>query len=247
MLVMVSEKALLRPFAMSLEDVKRLSPSEYAELLKCVYEMCRKEIENVFEKDPQVMELVICDGKVIHVSKEPVSRETIERLIHERGKPCFIISRPIPIEETTWTCLDDDYYPSIEVFLGGAEWPDEHVIEHGVSVVCDFDTGCPAYFFDERLGERLVMPPITLEWRRGSHLNRPFIYFYREVKIGVRDERGAVRCSRANVAFVVDWHDSPFVLINPGRVGLIGRRIMFDLDVRITLDPVRRLTVARLL
>jgi len=245
--MMVNRKVLLRPFDMSIEDVERLSPSEYAELLKYVYEMCKEEIEDVFRKNPQAMELVICDGKVIHISKEPVSRETIERLVHEHEKPCFIISRPIPIEEARWTRLDDDYYPSIEVFLGGAEWPDGQVIERGVNVACDFDTGCPTYFLDERLGERFVVPPMVLEWRRGSHLNRSFIYFYREVKIGVRDEEGAVRCKRVNVAFIVDWHDSPFVLINPTRAGLIGRKIMFDLSMRVTLDPIRRVTITRLL
>jgi len=49
---MVGEKALLRPFDVSSEDVERLSPSEYPELLKCVHKICRKEIKDISEKSP---------------------------------------------------------------------------------------------------------------------------------------------------------------------------------------------------
>lgn len=59
------------------------------------------------------------------------------------------------------------------------------------------------------------------------------------MKVGVKDAKNE-RCLSKTVEGVEEWDDvskNPYKMVNPRREGFIGRDLMLQLLVRITLDP----------
>ncbi|MFN3622416.1 MAG: hypothetical protein ACK4TI_05950, partial [Nitrososphaerales archaeon] len=105
--------------------------------------------------------LLVCDKKVIAASKDRYgfSLKQVARVEEELGKPCYLLSGETLIEETAeWSRLgDEDYYPTIEVYLGEEGWDDRRVFRDGVKVRSDFDTGNPEYaVFNEMYCSRIL-------------------------------------------------------------------------------------------
>ncbi len=237
------------PFNIPLEDFKRLSLDEYASLLEKAYWMCREKVEKIFEKE-NVHHVVVCDGNVIYRSSDVdgIPGEVVNNLMMEMGKPCYVFSREDMVEEVSWIKVNGDYYPTVELFLGGREWEEGRVLREGRKVAADFDTGNPYYtIFSEELGEGIVPPPKVYETHRGVHLGRTYLYFLREVKIGVEDAGGRFKCRLLRVRFVRRWRQSPLLLANPKRRGYTGRRLMFTYNFKITLNPQSRTSKIELL
>ena len=243
-------KARLRsPFDIPLEELATLTLGEQEELLKRAYELSKQAIMRAFSENPDVVEVVVCDGQVIYMARElgEIDMELLEELMSQYGKPCYVFGRPEMVEEAAWASIDGDWYPTVELLIGSPAWDDRALSELGRRVVADFDTGCPTYFFDERVAEGIAPPPQAREMRMSLHLGRPFFYFPRRVRMGIRDVEEAFRSALAYAAFVRRWPESPLTLINPRREGLVGRKLMFDLALELMLNPVRRTTLMRLL
>ena len=166
--------------------------------------------------------------------------EVVAQTEQQRNKPCFILTRPVLVEETAvWSNLGrGDYYPTVEVFLGARVWNESEVFSRGTSVISNFDTGNPALaVFDESLCYRLSGEQRPA--RQDVHLGRFYRYRPRLMKIGVEDGQRQRVIERV-VEGVESWNDparNPFKLANAGRQGFVGRDLMFQLLFQITLHP----------
>ncbi len=110
------------PFNIPLERSRRLSLDEYMPLAEKAYRMCREKVEKLFEKE-NVHHIVVCDGDVIYTSSDVdgILGEVVNNLMMKRGKPCYVFSREDMVEEASWIKVNEDYYPTVELFLGGRE------------------------------------------------------------------------------------------------------------------------------
>ncbi|MEM0172256.1 MAG: hypothetical protein QXV57_06825 [Thermoproteota archaeon] len=196
--------------------------------------------------------LLVCDKKVIAASKNRYgfTLRQITQAEDELGKPCYLLSGEALIEENAeWSRLgDEDYYPAIEVYLGKEEWSDESVFNKGVKVRSDFDTGNPEYaVFNEAYCRRILEEADGIGY--GQHLGRGYSYYFRSMKIGIRDgEKG--RCLTKIVEGVDNWSDirlNPYIIANPNREGFVGRDLMLKLFFKITLDPALKRSSWKLL
>ncbi|MFQ6074558.1 MAG: hypothetical protein ACE5Z5_00290 [Candidatus Bathyarchaeia archaeon] len=240
--VLVSEG--LDPFDMPLTEFEELSFEEYSSMAERAYELCKEKIKETFG-DENVYHVVVCKGEVVYKSDDVagVDSRVIKGLIAKMDSPCYVFSREDMVEETRWTRLNDDYYPTIELNLGGKEWVDEDVVDRGREVLADFDTGNPYYIiFNEEISENIVPSPSPYETHRGVHLGEPYWYFPKEVKISVKDVEGAFRCKVMRVRFVRLWEKSPLLLANPKREGFVGRNLMLTFNFKITLDPLTHIS-----
>ncbi|MBC8229175.1 hypothetical protein H8E77_06475 [bacterium] len=78
--------------------------------------------------------------------------------------------------------------------------------------------------------------------RRGLHLGWIYHFYPCLMKIGITDGEKR-RCLEKFVEGVEDWNNlsrNPYKIVNPKREGFIGRDIMLNLLVKITLDPVSK-------
>jgi len=104
-------------------------------------------------------------------------------------------------------------------------------------VLSDFDTGNPYYtIFNEKSGENIIASVPFYETHRGMHLERPYWFFLREVKICIEDIIQKFKCKPMQARFVMFWEESPLLLANPRRNGFVGRNIMFSFNLRVILN-----------
>lgn len=182
--------------------------------------------------------LVLCNGGVVHSSDHEVSDEVLSNLERRYGKPCYAVTEDI-VEEASWSALDDDSYPTVQVFIGLTDWQDEQVFESGLRFVADFDTGNPdlAAFGQEYLTGLKPSPMGAL--RRGIHLGRYYDYHVLEAKICMQDVNGRRRCAAKLCRSVMWWqrHEkNPFLLANPNRKAFVGRDLMMKFPFDILLS-----------
>lgn len=235
----------LDPFALSLTEYQALSSDETWALTQALYARYGHWLHQQFEQSRAAL-LAVCDHQVVYSSPDRYdfhADEVVERIQRERHKPCFILTRPVPVEERcTWSDLGQgDFYPTLEVYLGARAWSDAEVFSKGTPVIADFDTGNPALaVFDEALCFRLSGE--TRPLRQDLHLGRPYRYRPRLMKVGITDGWNQRVLERV-VEGVEGWGDAarnPFRLANPRREGFVGRDLMQQALVQITLDPRRR-------
>jgi len=223
------------------EGYSRVANRIIAERLHKLHgDLIRKEF-----KRTKAQSIVLCNGKVIYSSKnryEP-SDEEIRKMEEEMGKPCFIITgEPMIEEKSSWSYLSaEDYYPTIETYIGVSSWKDEDVFKKGIRVICDFDTGNPEYMvLDEEVCRRITEEvPIR---RIGYHLGMLYSYYPRNMRIGVTDGIRK-RCLNKIVEGVDNWHDvesNPYKIANPRREGFVGRDLMLRLFLKLILDPLSK-------
>ena len=76
--------------------------------------------------------VVLCDGRVVYASGREPSDEEIRGMEKNLGKACYVLTED-PIEESRWSPIGDgDYYPTIDAFIGGAEWDEEGAFHQGL-------------------------------------------------------------------------------------------------------------------
>lgn len=252
------------PFSIPVERFRNASLDEVLKLRSMAYELCREEIERAFE-DPEVLEVLVCDGRVVMKSKEPITAKEIMGKMEELGKPCYVFAREILTEEgsssspsrpehfavgTSWCKISgEDYYPTIRVFLGNPYWDDELVASEGRAIIADLDTGNPStIFLNEEIAEDIGIPiRPNFAVREGVHLGRKYLGWSEHVKIAILDdETGESRVERMPVIFVKDFGKSPFVLANRFRIALAGRKLMAKFKAKLTLDFTWKRTLIRL-
>ncbi len=234
-------------FNISPEAFEKLDPEQQIFLAKVLYDSKKSEIEAIFRSEPSIQEIAVCDGEIILKSTEigGISEKEMEKIVRREGKVCYIFTRPALVEEIPWASLNQDYYPTLSFLLGSQHWTDDVVCLKGREVTVDFDTGCPFNFLDEKLGVNIVSPPTIHELRYSWHLGEPYQYYVRRVKICIRDPEGKFKCM-VQIAFLVRmWNKSPFRIVNPMRVGLVGRRIMLEFGFELTLNPRRKASVVK--
>jgi len=229
-----------KPFALRLEEFRSVSFEEHGDLAEMAYQFCKAEIEKTFAENPQVLELVICDGKVIHTSNERggITKEIIEKIMEEKKKPCYIFARPFEIEESPWIQAKYDYYPTMELYFGHELWSEKQVLSDGRKVVADFDTGNRAQLvFPEELTEGIIPPPTPSELQYLPYVLGLAQVFPRNIRICVKDLMGKTKSDTFLGYFATARGWRLYKVFNPRREAFVGRNLMYRLNFKITLNP----------
>lgn len=138
---------------------------------------------------------------------------------------------PGPARRMNWntTSYVNDWYPTLQANLNGTALQD------------DFDTGAYCTFVSSNL-----VPKGDLNFlQEGEHLGRPYRYFTTQVPIALIEGTQLSVKRQMAVIVVEDWHESPFVCINPSRRCLFGRDVLRAFPVAIVLNSKNRLTHLR--
>lgn len=229
--------SLADPFDIPIVERDSMNPKQLSELYDRVLEEYGSMVKQCLKRGSRF--LVLCDKRIVLSSDREISDEDVRELERKHGKVCYIITEDL-IEESSWMPLrDEDYYPTIEIILGGTGWEVKDVFEHGLRVIADFDTGNPdiAAFNDEELSPfKFVAPRIM---RRAIHLGRYYDYYLLKVKIGICDASGKKQCIQKTCRSVLFWREAernPFLLANSNRKGFIGRDLMIHFPFDILLS-----------
>ena len=230
------------PFEIPLDYYKSLSSDEDWLLTTRLFALYEGWIQSKF-KEHSAEALVLCDRKVVYASKnryEPSDEKIIE-LEAKMGKPCYVVTKEPMIEERVgWSELQrEDYFPTLEVYVGDKNWHDKRVFSDGRKVRCDFDTGNPDYtVFDANICKD-VSGEYPMVVRRGLHPGWIYNFYSCLMKVGIKDGEKS-RCLEKVVEGVEDWSNpnrNPYKIVNPNREGFVGRDIMLKLLVKSVLDP----------
>lgn len=233
------------PFDIPLETYKSLVTDDKHRTLanriitERLYKLYGNWIYEEFTKRRRAQSLVLCDKKIVLESEELYGPKKLAQIETRIGKPCYLVGREALIEESRWSNLEgDDYYPTLEIYIGSTDWSDDDVFKNGAKVTSDFDTGNPSRLvLNENICKRIVVESENI-WR-GIHLGQVYFSYLRNLKVGVKDESQG-RCIEKIVEGVDDWNDlkwNPYKFANPTREGFGGRDIMLKLLLKITLDP----------
>jgi len=234
------------PFSLSFAEYSRLS---YREALELQNEVCKAKsnlLNDAWRRGKR--QIVICDGKIVYETEslEDIPNDKIMELAKTYDKACFVFSAPDIVEESAWILVDEeDYYPTIPLYLGTEDLDESHITQTR-QIAADFDTGNPIYkIFDaNQLPEPLssFTPPV----RTGTHLGRNYMYFQKHAKICVKDMSGKVHSILRDVRLVKDWKGCAMMCGSgyafPNRTGYVGRDLLRDLEIKIELDPITRIS-----
>ena len=81
--------------------------------------------------------IVVCDKEIV-LSFDNVDmvidEQYLDRIEKERNKLCYVFTKDkSPIEDCKWNSLgNDDFYPTIDVYLGNYLWDDKEVSDKGL-------------------------------------------------------------------------------------------------------------------
>ncbi len=228
----------------SMEEYKALPRSERRRYQEEAENSNRHWIESQFESLGADW-VIIIDGQIIKhgttLSDFPGNRD-IRALSQQTGKcPFVFFSKAIfAIEESSisWhrTTKANDFYPAVSITLTG--------YNQRYETEADLDTGALGCHGSLELLTASGVVDIgsyDLEYN-ALHLSQPYVYFTDEAWIELIDSAGQTRKSRTAILCVEDWQNSPFVAVNPARTILLGRRILLELQPRLTLDFAARRT-----
>jgi hypothetical protein len=181
-----------KPFEVSAAERDSMTPEELIALYDSLVEEYGRLIMEALGRSSRY--IVLCDGKIVYASNHEPSDEEIRNMERNLGKVCYVLTED-PIEESRWSPITDgDYYPTIDVFIGGINWGEEEVFHRGLKITSDFDTGNPdvAAFNNEDVN--LIQPTTTYIMRRAFHLGRHYNYYLVTLKMGINDAKGIKRC-----------------------------------------------------
>lgn len=232
----------LHPFSVPLEDFLELSPSQARRLHIRVGATFKKLLDSYWARG--MKQVVLCEGEVVLAtdSEEMVS-DRVAQIAAEHGKPCYSFSAPDIAEESSWVPVSgDDYYPSIDIFLGAIDAGDEES-DRFVAVKADFDTGNKkTKLFDAEQVGYLLGNYTNLDWFEGTGPFGVYRYVPKHAKLAVLDESGA-RHSTSDVVYLVEnWNGSNVRKFSPNRRGFVGRDLLRGFVVKVELDPLSRTT-----
>ena len=239
------------PFTITPEQRDRLTAEEVMSLYDVIHRRYGSLVKSALDQGARY--IVLCDGNVVLTRNDAYgpSDEELRLLERKYGRACYVIGADV-VEEAAWSPLPQgDYYPTLPIHLGLSDWSDQQVFKRGLTMDSDFDTGNPdvSAFSVEDLAKIGVKPPRPDEIRSDIHLNRPFYYAWRNLKVGAKDQKTRRSISKP-CKCLLRWRDvgtNPFLLANPRRVGFVGRDIMLLLPLMVTLDAAERTTRITLL
>lgn len=231
---------------LSMEEYKRLSDSERGYF----HALAREENSSWIKSQLREHEagwLVVVDGRVIAYGRsldDYPNEAEIRRICKKTGQFPFVFVNDLllSIEEgtTTWhqTVHPDDYYPVLGLWLLSLDRA------RSVELVADSDTGALSTFaeLDRLVSSGIIEASLFDVPHIATHLNRRYSYVLKHVLVQVDESSGHPSETRETAICVRDWHDSPFVQINPSREALVGRHLPAKLALRLTLDFVARRT-----
>ena len=232
------------PFSLSFRDFVNLRLNEAEELLKGVYNSCKNLLEKAWKSG--FRHVIICDGKIVYETSdiEDISDDVVKRVGEKYNKACYVFSAPDVVEESGWTPISsDDFYPTLNVYLGTEESDEKEIVEHSSPICADLDTGNPhlKVFDANRLDEKLTK--ITpLHMRTADHLGQAYVYYTMRAKMCVKDANGNINSIICIVRLVRDWDRCALLQTSPNRIGFVGRDIMRDLRIRLKLNPIEKTT-----
>lgn len=192
--------------------------------------------------------MLVCGGKVLKSSsslaKIPSDKEIKEIGYQHNKVPLVFVRNPL-IEEATWSSLpNDDWYPTLPVYFGRVQWDDEQLVQHGLFMIGDFDTGAPSILanYDSLIQEQILDLSLIRNPFLGRHLGSTYAFSISELRVGVADEDGNVKSTPIQCRCVMDWEISPICYVNPQRQALIGRNILLRLTLQVNLDGAKKST-----
>jgi len=255
------ELTVTDPFEIPLPIADRLDFKAYKVLYNLLETKYADLIEEGFKKTGAI-DIVLCDHKVVASSNDPegLIEDRIRKIEEKKGKICYILGKTDRVEEVSigeseWNIIfDDDWYPTIPIYLGKKEWNNcKEVIEKGIKISADFDTGNPTIIkggylaFPDKFRRALNEPPGI----RGKkyRFERGYYYFLNNIQIGIKDVNGNDKCSDFDVHFVEDseWENTFQEGFSPKRDAFVGRELLFKLLFSVTLNPKTRISTLKLL
>lgn len=222
----------------SMEEYELLPPHEKLRYQDEAEELNQDWVLNWLRKS-RVKWLMVVDGQVVSQGKDLddyPEDEAFFKFCQELGKYPFIFFSPtvFAIEEgaTQWHATDDpaDAYPTLPLKIS----------ENGgnFATEADFDTGAVECYCSTELllKHNLISTEAKRFLKTSRHLSQPYVYFSTRLWLELADTNDASRRQRTTIICVNDWHQSPFVTINPRRTFLLGRKLLLNLRPRVTLD-----------
>jgi len=191
--------------------------------------------------------LLILGGKIEIASpslNELPTREKIYELARSKGFAPFIFMRDPLIEESgnkinpvSWSALgNNDFYPTINIFIGASNLNDKDLIDSKNLIIADFDTGSPVIVLDQKqLKNRNIAFDEEIEISQ-VHLGMTYDFYLPEIKIGLKTLSDSIKSKTFRVRSVIDWDVSPFCRVNPNRKGLVGRNLLIEMRLHVILQ-----------
>jgi len=103
------------PFEIPLADRNAMDPKELSKLYDRLLAKYETTIKEALSSSARF--LVLCDRKVVYSSDNEISDDVVSSLERRYGKTCYVVTEDT-IEEAAWSPVDDDYYPTVSIFLG---------------------------------------------------------------------------------------------------------------------------------
>lgn len=242
-------KSLLndRRFMIPFEDYLRLSEEECDDVQELAYEEHRDWLYAELDKR-RAKWILICAGQIVDSSttlQTYPTEERMEQLGRQLGfAPLVFIANPI-IEESSWTALpESDFYPGMPIIVGAASWKLNDMVQSGLQINADFDTGSGNTMLDyDGLRSVNIIPSQRFKRHQSAyHLGRMYSCYFLPVQIATVDEDGGITAKVVSALCVRDWQRSPLCLVNPFRRALAGRNVLLELSLRVELNGRNRIT-----
>jgi len=195
--------------------------------------------------------ILVCGGKTIDFSDNLGDYPSEEKLMTIGRKfnriPFAFVEMP-QIEEmgAKWSKITStDYYPTVEIIVGKANWDNAQIEQFGEVIIGDLDTGAPGIFLDYGvlLSKEFVRWSSIMTERQAYHLGKRYFFYLLKVKIGLKDETGDLKTQDFHCYCIQDWEDCPFRDVNPGRQALVGRNILMKFSLHVILDSKNATTI----
>lgn len=230
------------PFAVTFEEFMQMEKSEQQNLRHKALHEKRDWIEHeLTERNAKWM--LVLGGTVERSSTsfdELPLKEEIYQIAGQKGFAPFVFVKEELVEEhntSRWAQIrQDDYYPTVPIFIASSDCPDEQLFECGKQMSADFDTGSHAIFFDLTALESIGIDVSKHLGISNRHLSRTYDFVMSKIKIGVKTKQGNIKSTVFTVRAVDNWENSPFCLINPQRLALLGRNVLLKLRLKMLLN-----------
>jgi len=249
----------VNPLDIPVADFRRLSDEQREDLQIEAYKQNEDWILHEFNR-LKAMWILVCGGKVIKSSHNldnyPSPTELREIEENENLVP-FVFVRPLMLRRwnerrtgiSKWQPRSpiDDWYTTIQIKIGRPDWKDNAVIESGILILGEFDSGCQTTLLDlQRLLDQQIVVQADLSAVHHNYLQgEEFRYYVVRIKAAVSpvDDKPIVAvlncCAVRDLLRMLKDPDYPDVSLE----ALVGRDIPIKLPAKIILDGKNRKTV----
>jgi hypothetical protein len=232
------------PFSISFDQFLKLDYRQSRALQAIVSEKFGPTLEHLWKSG--VRQAVVCGNQIVMktASFEDVPPEEAMKLAKQFDRACFVFSAPDLVEESRWSPVSRDDYPTLSLYVGT-----ENAMNLGLddkrmfsNIRADFDTGAsgyrifPAHLLPENLGA-FSQPPYE-----AKHFDKKYSYFVKTARISVRTISGSVHSMIAPIRIVEEWAGCALLEVSPSRTGYVGRTIIRNLQIKLELDPTANRT-----